>query len=136
MPRRGTPAFKWKAIERKPIRGRRNLKNRDGSATLGLFRLSIRRDRAYRLRALAHEAEVDPTGLAIWAIASDLWMGGDVAAAFRFAEKALRASPNDFRLILICLTYYIRSRDSAQIYTFAERLVAAKNPAPQLRLDS
>jgi len=99
-----------------------------------VVRLSSRRDKTNRLRALAYEAEVDPTRLAAWAIAGDLWMEGDVAAAFRFAEKALRTTPTDFWLILICLTYYIRARDSTQIYAFAERLVAAKNPAPLLRL--
>lgn len=73
-------------------------------------------------------------GLAAWASALDLWTEGDIAAAFRIAEKALRTTPTDFQLNLICLTYYIRARDSTQIYAFAERLVAAKNPAPQLRL--
>lgn len=101
---------------------------------LRIFRLSVRRDRASRIRALAHEAAGNPAGLAGWTLASDLWMGGDVAAAFRLAEKALKETPNDFRLILICLTYYIRARDSHQIYAFAERLIAADNPAPQLRL--
>ena len=99
-----------------------------------VLRLYFRRDKANRLRALAHEAEIDSTGLAAWVIAVDLWMEGDIAAAFRFAEKALRTMPTDFWLILICLTYYTRARDSTQIYAFAERLVAARNPAPQLRL--
>ena len=48
--------------------------------------------------------------------------------------QRMRTMPTDFWLILICLTYYTRARDSTQIYAFAERLVAAKNPAPQLRL--
>jgi hypothetical protein len=59
----------------------------------------------------------------------DLWTGGDVAAAYRVAEKVLRAAPTDFEMLLICLGYHIRTRDSAQIYSFAKRLVAAKSTA-------
>jgi hypothetical protein len=36
-------------------------------------------------------------------------------------------------MLLICLDYNIRARDSSQIYAFAERLLAAKNITPQIR---
>lgn len=99
-----------------------------------VFRLSVRRDAAQRRRALAHEAERDPAGLANWALANDLWMRGDISAAYRLAQEELRAKPTDFQMLLICLDYHIRARDSTQVYAFAERLIAAKNPAHQIRV--
>ena len=99
-----------------------------------VLRLTARRDVAQRRRALARAAESDPAGLAGWALANDLWMRGDISAAYRKAQEVLRGDPTDFGMLLICLDYHIRARDSAQIYVFAERLIAAKNPAHHLRL--
>lgn len=99
-----------------------------------VLRLTARRDIAQRRRAIARVAESDPAGLAGWALANDLWMRGDISAAYRQAQEVLRGDPTDFGMLLICLDYHIRARDSAQIYVFAERLIAAKNPAHHLRL--
>ncbi|HWG75435.1 MAG TPA: hypothetical protein VN660_01410 [Steroidobacteraceae bacterium] len=78
------------------------------------------------------EAELAPTSLPAWSLAYDLWREGDVAGAHRVAEKVLQASPTDFEMLLICLGYYVRSRDSEKTYSFAERLVAAKSTAHTL----
>ena len=96
---------------------------------LRVLRLVSRHDR----RALKEEAERNPSGLARWAHATESWMHGEIAAARQSAEMDLQARPDDFDLIRICLDYYIRSRDSAQIYAHAKRLLAAKNPAAALR---
>lgn len=92
------------------------------------------RDRPLRRRHLAQEAARIPTGLGALSLAEDLWATGDIAAAYRLAEKAVQARPDNFEMLLICLSYHVRARDSKQIYVFAERLIAAKNPARQLRL--
>jgi len=97
---------------------------------LRVLRLVSRHDR----RALKDEAERNPDGLARWAHATESWMHGEIAAARRSAEIELQARPDDFDLIRICLDYHIRARDSAQIYAYAKRLLAAKNPAALLRL--
>lgn len=60
-------------------------------------------------------------------------MHGEIAAARRSAEIDLQTRPDDFDLIRICLDYHIRARDSAQIYIYAKRLLAARNPAALLR---
>ncbi|MFZ1870449.1 MAG: hypothetical protein WAU49_18365 [Steroidobacteraceae bacterium] len=94
-----------------------------------MIRSVARHDR----RALKDEAERNPEGLARWAHATESWMHGEVAAARRSAEIELQTRPDDFDLIRICLDYHIRARDSAQIYAYAKRLLAAKNPAASLR---
>jgi hypothetical protein len=96
---------------------------------LRVFRSVARHDR----RALKQEAERNPDGLARWAHATEAWMHGEIAEARRSAELALQTRPEDFELIRICLDYHIRARDSAQIYAYAKRLLAAKNPAATLR---
>jgi hypothetical protein len=104
------------------------------SQSVRVIRLSTRRNPAERRRALAHEAERDPAGLAGWALAIDLWRRGDISAAYRLAQEVLRARPTDFQMLLICLDYHIRARDSTHVYAFAERLIAARNPAHQMRI--
>lgn len=96
---------------------------------LRVLRSIARHDR----RALKEEAERNPDGLARWAHATESWMHGEIAAARRSAEIDLQTRPDDFDLIRICLDYHIRARDSAQIYAYANRLLAAKNPAAVLR---
>lgn len=96
---------------------------------LRVIRSVVRHDR----RALKEEAERNPDGLARWAHATESWMHGEIAAARRSAEIDLQTRPDDFDLIRICLDYHIRARDSAQIYAYAKRLLAANNPAAVLR---
>lgn len=96
---------------------------------LRVIRSVARHDR----RALKEEAERNPDGLARWAHATESWMHGEIAAARRSAEIDLQTRPDDFDLIRICLDYHIRARDSAQIYIYAKRLLAARNPAALLR---
>lgn len=96
---------------------------------LRVFRSVARHDR----RALKQEAERNPDGLARWAHATESWMHGEIAEARRSAEIDLQTRPEDFDLIRICLDYYIRARDSAQIYAYAKRLLTVKNPAATLR---
>lgn len=96
---------------------------------LRVLRSVARHDR----RALKEEAERNPDGLALWAHATESWMHGEIAAARRSAEIDLQTRPDDFDLIRICLDYHIRARDSEQIYAYAKRLLAAKNPASLLR---
>ena len=90
------------------------------------------RDASLRRRQLAQEAERNPTGLGASSLAHDLWREENVAGAYRLAEKVLRANPTDFEMLLICLGYHVRARDSAQIYSFAKRLVAAKSTGHQM----
>lgn len=96
---------------------------------LRVFRSLLRHDR----HALKQEAERNPDGLARWAHATESWFHGEIAEARRSAEIDLQTRPDDFDLIRICLDYHIRARDSAQIYAYAKRLLAAKNPAATLR---
>ncbi len=97
-----------------------------------VLRLSFGPNAPLRRRLLAKEAERAPTGLAAWSLAHDLWREGDVAEAYRLAEKVLQAKPTDFEMLLICLDYHVRARDSTQIYTFAKRLIATKSTAYQM----
>lgn len=96
---------------------------------LRVFRSVARHDR----RALKEEAERNSDSLARWAHATESWKHGEIAEARRSAEIGLQNHPDDFDLIRICLDYHIRARDSAQIYAYAKRLLAAKNPAATLR---
>ncbi len=89
------------------------------------------RNRPLRRRRLAQEAARIPTGLAALSLADDLWSTGDISEAYQLAEKVLQARPDLFELLLICLGYYVRTRDSQKIYVFAERLIAAKSSALQ-----
>lgn len=97
--------------------------------SLRLIRLTAHHDR----RALKQEAERTADDLARWAHATESWVHGEIAEAHRSAEVGLQTSPDDFDLIRICLDYHIRARDSVQIYEYAKRLLAAKNPAATLR---
>lgn len=94
-----------------------------------VIRLTSRCDR----RALQREADRNPAGLARWAHASESWWHGEIAAARRSAEIELRNRPDDFHMLRVCLDYYIRARDSAQIYAYSKRLLSAKNPAIWMR---
>lgn len=94
-----------------------------------VLRLVARHDR----RALRQEAERNPAGLARWAHASESWTYGEISAARQSAEMELQNTPNDFEMLRVCLDYYIRARDSEQIYAYSKRLLAAKNPAVWLR---
>jgi hypothetical protein len=96
---------------------------------LRVLRLIARHD----LRALKKEAESHPPGMARWAHASESWMHGEIAAARQSAEEELRNQPDDFQMLRICLDYQIRARNSEQIYDYARRLLAARNPAAWLR---
>src|SRR5690348_15536997 len=96
---------------------------------LRVVRLAARHDR----RALKNEAERTSDSLARWAHASESWRHGEIAEAHRSAVVGLQTDPDDFDLIRICLDYHIRARDSAQIYAYAKRLLAAQNPAAKLR---
>lgn len=97
--------------------------------SLRVLRLVAHHDR----RALKHEAERNPDSLARWAHAHKSWIAGEIEAARRSAEVDLQTRPHDFDMLLICLDYHIRARDSAQIYAYAKRLLGAKNPAVSIR---
>lgn len=84
-------------------------------------------------RALKHEAERNPGSFARWAHAHKSWMAGEIGPARRSAEVDLQTRPHDFDMLLICLDYHIRARDSAEIYAYAKRLLDAKNPAASIR---
>jgi hypothetical protein len=93
----------------------------------------LRRDPEKRLRALRQETIRNPGCLASWIEPLASWEEGEISAAHRSAQAVLRIAPADFCMLVICLDYQIRARDSAQIYSYAKRLIAARNPAATLR---
>ena len=98
-----------------------------------MVRAGLRRNSDSQLRQLSQEARKNPGGLATWALAFHSWRQGHIAAAYQAAQKVLPSQPTDFWMLLICLDYHVRARNSTQIYAFAEKLIATKNPANQLR---
>jgi len=99
---------------------------------LRALRLFARHDACAR-NELKEWAGRNPASLAGWSHAHKSWLAGDIAAARRSAEMVLQTRPHDFDMLLICLDYHIRARDSAQIYAYAKRLFDAKNPAAAIR---
>jgi hypothetical protein len=87
------------------------------------------RELARKIQELGSEALTNQGELAPWLTAVAAWESGEVAAAFRLAEENLHKEPDDFRMLLICLDYNIKTRDSPQIRSYAERLLKARNPA-------
>jgi hypothetical protein len=65
--------------------------------------------------------------------ATTFWEHGDLATAYRFAERALRDEPDAFRMLVICIDYYQQAGDLPRTYELAKRLLAARNPARSTR---
>ncbi len=106
------------------------------SESLRALRNLLRRDRAEKLRSLRIDAEKHPNGIAPFIAATAFWEEGEFVSAYGFAEANLRREPNDFRMLVICLDYHIRARDSVQIKAYAERVLAARRPARLSRISA
>jgi hypothetical protein len=103
------------------------------ASTFQTLRNILRRDSTERVQAMRKLAVADPDGIAPWMAATVLWEEGQIAEAHRMAEPLLQSEPADFRLLVICLDWSIRSRDPDRILSFAKRIVEAKNPSRSLR---
>jgi hypothetical protein len=103
------------------------------ASTFRILRNFLRRESAERVRAMRKDAATNPEGVAPWMAAIALWEEGQIAEAHRMAESLLRNEPADFRMLVICLDWSIRSRDPDRILAFAKRVAEAKNPSRSLR---
>jgi hypothetical protein len=99
-----------------------------------ILRSFLHRDSAERVRAMRQLGASNSDGtIAPWMAAIALWEEGEIAEAQRMAESLLQDEPVDFRMLVICLDWSIRSRDPDRILAFAQRLAAAENPSRSLR---
>jgi len=93
----------------------------------------FQRDRADRIRALRDEAERRPEGLGRHLLAVAFWEEGNLDEAFRLAEPLLQETPQNFDLLLICLTFHLKYDNEQQIDAYARRLAVARSPGKLLR---
>jgi hypothetical protein len=92
------------------------------------------REQAKKIQALGSKALDSTDNMAPYITAILAWESGEVSAAYRLAEECLVNQPDDFRLLLICVDYHLKNRDTAQTKSYAERLLQAKNPARRSRV--
>lgn len=104
------------------------------ASTFQILRNFLRRDSAERVQAMREHAASESDGtIAPWMAAIALWEEGQIAEAHRMAESLLESEPADFRMLVICLDWSIRSRDPDRILAFAKRVAEAENPSRSLR---